>query len=298
MPRASLLAILFALATSCTTGGSAEVDGGTTTDAGPPGTDAPIPLEDQLTTGFGPQTLAVGEERTVCVVVELDNTTPRVVRAIRASLPVGSHHMIIYRTTEDVRDTPFPCFSFSDGDAILGVQQDMTEIVYPDEAGLTFTARQHIRLEIHQVNYTEAPLDITASVTFELYPEGDPARAEVEYLFTGNTALSLPPHEVTTITSFHAVPDGAHLIAVASHTHSLGTHASIARSTSSSDVGTLLHESTDWAHPPFDQFDPGLVLDADEGLRLECTFENTTERTVNFGLEFADEMCFLGCYYY
>lgn len=282
--------IVLAALVLCACGGPANAPG----DAA---TDAPTPAE-TLSLSFGPDRLAVGDERTVCVVLDLGNDVPRQARAIRAALPTGSHHMIVYRTSEPLRATPFPCFSFSSGDAIVGVQTRAAELVYPDEAALALDAHQHIRLEVHEVNYADGPIEVTAAVAFELLPRDAEPRAPVEYLFTGNTALTLPAHATTTVTSFHPVPDGARIMGVASHTHALGVHASIHRATSEAAYTQLLHESTDWASPPFDTFHPGLMLGAGEGLRLECTFDNTTDRTVSFGLDFADEMCFLGAYYY
>lgn len=271
----------------------------TPSDAGaPPASDAGGPPPETLTLEVTPHTLAVGDERTICFVLDAGNDVPRQVRAIRASLPVGSHHMIVYRTTEDVATAPFPCSSFETGTAILGVQTATAELVYPDEAALELSAHQHIRLEIHEINYTPAPIDVSAAVSFELYPLDGASRAPVRYLFTGNPVLYLPAHMETAVASFHDAPPGAHFIGMASHTHALGVRATIHRATSDTEYTELLHTSTDWAHPPFDTFEPALVLAPGEGLRLECVFDNTTDRTVTFGLDFADEMCFLGAYYY
>jgi hypothetical protein len=102
----------------------------------------------------------------------------------------------------------------------------------------------------------------------------------------------------TDLTTVLGSSQGARIIGMASHTHSLGIYASIHRATSATEYTDLLHESHDWASPPFDTWTPTLVLEPGEGLRLECQYENTTDNAVSFGLDFADEMCFLGAYYY
>lgn len=264
------------------------------------GTDAPMTDENRALLGFGPHPISPGEERTVCVTLDAGNATARQVRAIRTHLPQGSHHMIVYRSEQPLNATPTPCFPFADGaDAIFIAESVEGELVYPDDAALAFDAHQHVRLEIHEVNYYADDIDITASVEFEFLPVDAPARTPVQFLFTGDMGISLPPHQTTTITSFHTVPEGARVFALTSHTHSLGTYASIHDATSSSDTtGELLHESTSWAEPPLSTFAPPRVLAPGRGLRLTCTYENTRSETVGFGLGFEDEMCFLWAYWY
>ncbi len=97
--------------------------------------------------------------------------------------------------------------------------------------------------------------------------------------------------------SWHSIPAGSRVFAVTSHTHQLGELAYIERTRSASEEGTILHESTTWAEPPLDVFDPLLRFEAGEGLKLTCTFNNTTDSTVHFGTGFEDEMCFLWVYY-
>ena len=54
----------------------------------------------------------------------------------------------------------------------------------------------------------------------------------------------------------------------------------------------------DWEHPPILELDPPLILEPGQGLRLEATYNNTTNRTLRFGLLSVDEMMILfGAYY-
>lgn len=303
--RRSLL--MFALALSLvacgdepaldTDAGTMDPDGGS--DASTPRTDAG-PNPDFATIDFGPDPLAVGQERTVCVILAAGNELARQVRAIRTHLPQGSHHMIVYRTNQAVRETPYTCFPFADGgEAVFIAETVEAELLYPPEAALAFGPDQHVRLEIHQVNYTAEPIDITASVTFDFYPVDEPAHMPVQFLFTGDMGLELPPRETTTVTSFHSVPEGARIFALTSHTHSLGIYSGIHRARSESDYDEpALHESTEWAEPPLDIFAPPLELGATEGLRLTCRYMNSTSAVVRFGTRFEDEMCFLWAYWY
>jgi hypothetical protein len=62
--------------------------------------------------------------------------------------------------------------------------------------------------------------------------------------------------------------------------------------------GELVYLSNDWEHPPILELDPPLVLDPGQGLRLVTTYDNDTDRTLNFGLLSQDEMMILFGYYY
>jgi hypothetical protein len=272
-------------------------------DAGVPPTDAPSAPDagpaEEARLDFGPDPLPVGEERTVCVVLDAGNEVARQVRGLRTHLPAGSHHMILYRTDDPLSATPTPCFPFADGGSAFFIAETVeASLRYPPEAALAFRAHQHVRIEIHEVNYQDVPLDVRASVTFEFDALDAPRAAPVQFLFTGDMTLSVPARSASTATSFHVVPEGARIFGLTSHTHSLGVYASIHRATSAREFTELLHEADDWANPRLDLFDPPLVLTPSEGLRLSCEYENPTDRDVSFGLDFADEMCFLWAYYY
>ena len=180
--RTRMVIALVSALTACTPGAVATPPDAASPDDGSigpsdAGTDAPVTDENRATLGFGPHPISPGEERTVCVTLDAGNATARQVRAIRTHLPQGSHHMIVYRSEQPLNATPTPCFPFADGaDAIFIAESVEGELVYPDDAALAFDAHQHVRLEIHEVNYYPDDIDITASVEFEFLPVDAPTR--------------------------------------------------------------------------------------------------------------------------
>ena len=61
----------------------------------------------------------------------------------------------------------------------------------------------------------------------------------------------------------------------------------------------LLHRSIAYDDAPIDIFDPVLRLDADDGLKFQCTHNNyDTNKPLTFGLTSEDEMCIIFGYYY
>jgi hypothetical protein len=293
---------------------AAATDGGTTTrDSGGGGVDSgSTPGEDAgsfdagtsavttLGVSMGPFNTEPGVERTLCASFDLGNTTVAAVRAIRTHLTPGSHHMIVYALDDAADPTIRPCGAFQHGesDAIFIAEKPEAALVYPPGTGLTIAAHQTIGLELHFINYfSDVPEDISGMVELDLV-EPSPEMREVQFLFTGDLALSIPPRMTTTVRSFHSIGEGPRVFALTSHTHQLGTLATLHRGTSISDTGELLHESRNWAEPPLDTYDPALTFAPGEGLVLTCEFTNTTDRHVTFGTGFDDEMCFLWAHYY
>jgi hypothetical protein len=244
--------------------------------------------------------ISPASEGTVCQVLSLGNDAPVVVRAIRATLSPGSHHMIVYRTASSPTTSPSPCLNLPGGaDTLLIAQQAVTTVEYPEGTGLVLPEGQNIRLEIHYFNYFGENIDVTGLVEFDVVP-ADGTHEPVRVLFTGELTLEIPDRTEGHIEeSFHTLPSAARVFALTSHTHSRGVYASLQRATHIGDPdAVLLHESHDWAEPPLDFFDPPLTFGSEEGLWLRCVYDNEDEWTVTFGTGFEDEMCFLWAYWY
>lgn len=317
--RALSLLLIFSLACGDDDGGDAGrtdvgpgtdtggIDAGDTPDGGGEdaerdsgGTDTGIPIEGTtFDSRIGPFNTRPGQESTQCVSVDLGNEEAGYIRAIRVHLSEGSHHLIVNVAEGDPDPTPRPCGAFAHGMAgtLFIAQQRESSLQYPEGAGFRIRAHQTIAIEMHYINYfSDTPVDIDGVVEFDVVPEGE-SLEEVQFLFTGELSLDLPPRDTTTTVSWHSIPAGSRVFAVTSHTHQLGELAYIERTRSASEEGPILHESTTWAEPPLDVFDPLLRFEAGEGLKLTCTFNNTTDSTVHFGTSFEDEMCFLWVYY-
>jgi hypothetical protein len=135
--------------------------------------------------------------------------------------------------------------------------------VYPAGTGLRVRAHQPLRLELHYINYfADVPADISGTVEVDIATEDGELR-QVRLLFTGDLSFTLPARMATTVSSTHTLPVGAELFAITSHTHRLGTFASIDRV--NPEGTTRLHESDSWSDPPLDVFDE---MAARAGLRL------------------------------
>jgi hypothetical protein len=250
---------------------------------------------------FPDRVLRPGEEVTMCREVRLGNVGPMLVRRIHVSIPNGSHHVIVYRsqaTTE--QPTPTRCNGLSGillGTApIFIAQQRESGIEFPPGVGLEIAPSQMIRLEEHFVNTTSAPLTAGARVTFDLAPREGLIAADM--MFWGTQQINIPPRSMGQARYFRpALPD-IRVFGLTSHMHQFGVRATIEVATSLTGQGREVHRNEHWEEPPLTRFDPPLTFEEGEGLRLVCTYNNTSDQTLRFGESFYQEMCFLWAYYY
>lgn len=280
---------------------SAPSDAALVGEASAPPQDASAPGDYRLE--MPAVTLAPGQETTVCVDLRLGNTAAALLRGIDVHLSAGSHHLIVYRSTMTTeRTTPTPCpplggVTSGMGPLYIAQSQDST-LTMPDGVGVSLAAGQIVRLEEHFLNVGTSPLQGTATVTLHTAAPSASLQA-ADLLFWGTTAINVPPRSMGSATSFNLVPAGTRVFGLTAHTHHLGTLTTVTQTASASASGTELFRNTNWAEPPLRLFTPPLSFDGSTGLRLDCTYNNTTDLAVHFGESAATaEMCFFWGYYY
>jgi hypothetical protein len=258
---------------------------------------------------LGPITVPPFTEETQCVLVQLDNEEPIFVNRIYNNLGSHSHHMIVYAITDQPDEAePFPCFPFRDAldteSVPLTVTQKAEEMIrLPEGVAYRFDPNQMIRLELHYINLSDEPIELTASTTFGTIEE-DEFEHEAGFLFVGNLTIGLPPGEVTTIgPRYQEMPRelyGANIFAITGHTHQWGIGVTVATVEGPDGEDTTIYDIPDfnWDEPETVYYDPGLNVPEGGGFRFSCTYENLSDEEVGFGVGFNDEMCFFWGYYY
>jgi hypothetical protein len=289
-------------------GGSGGAGVGGTGGSGGAGGSGGVPSTEKiLTQNIEVLQVAPGDQLTVCTTKVLDNATEVKVKGVRGYIGLGSHHFIVDRDPTDIPiDGLVPCVGLSGTDAtrVLIAEKPETEFMMPEGVGFTLRPNQPLTMELHYYNPTAEVIDVEAHIDFVI-AEGEEAASlkEASMVFIGNPALTLEPGVPTNIDFFMSPPGGpgapVHVFAMTSHTHKLGVRSTITRTADALEgTGMLVHESLDWAEPPFDTYDPPLVFDGSDGLFLRCEYVNTTPDWVNFGTRVEDEMCFMWLYYY
>ncbi|MFT7580853.1 MAG: hypothetical protein ACI9MR_002527 [Myxococcota bacterium] len=260
-----------------------------------------------VSTSIGDWTMKPGRETTRCVVKRLDNADPLWVTQVRSSLNRGSHHMIIYKSTEtEERREPFQCDPFVEtlsGETFpLMITQVREETLsFPNGIAFKFEPNQMIRLEAHYLNYFEEDITAHGDVFFDAIAAEDVV-SEANLLFYGNPDLDIPTGQsFSTPWNYISVLPGTKVFAITGHTHQWGTNVEISMAMSMDDPGQSIYPGEEdyyWDEPPVTYYEPALEFEEGNGFNYRCSYENESGSAVGFGESANKEMCFLWAYYY
>ncbi len=301
---AASLCLLFACGGNDSTGG-----GG---DDTPP--DAPTLSGEKFVANWGPVTVQPGQENTQCIVVRLGNPTAIKVHQMRNLLSTGSHHLIVYKDDMDTveQPTPYDCQPFAGALNLTGMvapmmitQKQVDQLTLPDGVAYTLAANQMVRIEMHFINSTEAP--IAATATSEFYAaESASIRDEANILFIGTPDIDIPAGATMDIQTYFTPSraqldlTGAKFFAITGHTHHLGTNVTVSTAPSIGGARTPVYAPSpfSWSEPETVTHKPEFVVPAGGGFDIKCSYHNTGTTAAQFGESANDEMCFFWAYYY
>jgi hypothetical protein len=102
--------------------------------------------------------------------------------------------------------------------------------------------------------------------------------------------IHLPAGSEATEWSRCVMNEDVDVIFLASHTHELATNFTI-RPFDGETTGEIIFSNDDWHDPMITQYDPPISVPAGTGFEWTCTYQNTKEQDVNYGLTAEDEMC-------
>jgi hypothetical protein len=306
---ASLLFLTFIL--GC---GKDPASNNNTPDGPPAQADAPPLTGDKYSLSWGPITVQPGVENTQCLVLQLSNAEAIKVHQLHNVLSPGSHHMIVYKDDMDTteRTTPFDCQPFTGAlnpsgmvAPLMITQKSDDELTLPDGVAHTFAPHQMIRIELHYINASDAPIQLSA--TAEFYAT-DPATIhdEADILFIGTPDVSLAAGQSQTIEQFFTPSrasldlTGSKFFAITGHTHHLGTDMQVSTAATKGATKTSVYapQPFQWSEPETTFHAPEFSLPSGGGFDFLCSYTNTTNATVRFGESANDEMCFFWAYYY
>ena len=250
-------------------------------------------------------TVGVGEEVTRCAVVELGNDAPIQVGAIQTTLAKGSHHLIVYKTDQELTAEPYECEPFTDtliSQPLMISEIGAERLELPDGVALPIPAGQRILLEAHYLNYYAEPIEASATVTFETRkPEEVEHTAGIALLGT-SVFNALPGQASESPWVWIDMPNGSKVYALTGHTHQWGTNVEVQISQGRFEDGDSVYppdgEPFKWNEAPIAKFSPALELASGQGIRFKCHYMNESDSPVGFGLSANEEMCIVWAYYY
>ena len=284
---------LLILAAACSSGSSSS--GSSSSGGGTSGLQASI----------GPIDVPAGVETTQCVVLPLGNAEDMVMDGYDINLTAGSHHLIVYLTTQAVQTDPVNCSPFT-GLAlgtdvpIAFANKDNVTWAFPEGIGIDIAANTNVKVEGHYINTTAADLQGQGTVSFHATPKATHAAYQpAGYAFYGTTNINIPPNSsYSTGPLFQAGPPNTHLVSISTHQHRLGVRVQAWASTGSGDTSNQIADDHDWSQPAWSTLAPQFDFDGTSGLTFQCDWTNTTDQAVSFGESALNEMCFVGGYIY
>jgi hypothetical protein len=277
------------------------------TGCSPPAEPEPPPTLDPPDPAEGFQLALTGivapphEEVWQCAVYPIPIDEPANVNWVHYLQNEGMHHMTLSTLGLGPSELEYGEFPCPDVYATPGFMSDQImffggqgtaedEMHLPDGVVATLPETIDIIHEIHFVNVTDEPIELYSYVNaYTIAPED-----VTDGIWGGSVRdenIVIPPsadsYSEWSRCEFNRDVEVQFL---ASHTHGRGREFTIAP-WDGATTGEIFYRNTDWHNPLITQFTPPLVVPAGQGFEWTCTWRNTADSAVNYGLTADDEMC-------
>ncbi len=276
-------------------------------DATPP--DAPL---DPPARGFQVRSpdivIAAGEEKTLCYYFRTPNTEALAINRFVSNMTPGSHHMIMYRTSEprmpdgtvseeecstSVRGTDFAQW-------IYAASQPTANLPFPADDGagkplaIDIPAGTPMFIQMHYLNASDDPLTVNVTLNAEALEAGVAYTKTAAYItFNGN--IFIPHGSVGLVESASCESNAnAKFWMMSTHAHKQAVKTRVL------DGAVEMYSDTDWEHPVPRMFmEPDQFFTFTNRISYECTYNNNTGRAIETGDSAqTDEMCMAVGYYF
>ncbi len=287
--------------------GGSTSNGGSSTSTGrldcPPGMLCLVPPD----SGFQIKTLGEaiepGQDIEYCEVVALPGG-PEVtyyVDAFQVEMTQFSHHLIVQSAipgsatekaiSPGMKTTCTGADVFGgEIEGVTGSQHPYHEEQYPEGVGKKFQGGQKLIFDYHYFNSSNAPVKAGAALNFHTVDASKVTREAHAFGFY-NLNFAVPPNSKQTFTSECRFTQDVIVSKLTRHTHQWG------KDFSTEFAGGPNSGQHIWTTPNYEEtehfFPEPLLIKDGEGFRFSCAFDNTTPKTLKFGLKATDEMCIL-----
>jgi hypothetical protein len=228
----------------------------------------------------------------------------------------SSHHFVVSSINEREEDDPAgplqeilvpePCRPFQApllGSPLAITQKHDDAYELPPGIGYALAPHQMIHLELHYINSTNEPVNISARTQLFPLKEGE-LQHKASLMVVGNLSISIPPNSDYQLpTTFAQIPDShsdVKIYAMTGHTHRYGTDVHVSTVDSPTGTPTPRYDLDQfvWDAPEVVTFSPALQIAPGGGFSYTCRWHNPTNETLLFGESANQEMCFFWVYYY
>lgn len=285
------------------------------TDAGASG-DAPLgPYSPDHTFPALTLTPPESEIQGICQSWTLNNDEPIWVNNVTFDTGEGWHHSNWVYVGEEHFDGPdgtWPCrerdfteiaAGAAGGGAFFAQSTQSTheEQRFGSGAAYLIPARSRIIGSVHVINLTDGPLTTAATFHIDEIPEADVV-TELRTMAVDNRGIEIPAHaasESRTECDFAdalSAPLDMSVYYVLPHYHGLATGLVLEVYGGPNDGTVIFSTEAGIGDPLGAAIDPPVSLTGAMGVRMRCTYMNTGDETVGYGVDAVDEMCTLLAY--
>lgn len=260
-------------------------------------------------------TIQPGQEITYCWYFRSDNKKPLAINRWSSSMSPGSHHLIMFTTTKDVKPpgtvstvdcgagsglASFPIWTYAaqDAESELRLPTDDGE---GKPLGIDIAANQAGFIQMHYNNRTDEPIKAHVVVNGWALEENTVYTKTAAFV-TFNGSINIPPNPEPKPLDLEAqtcsVPAASKFWIVTTHAHKQARFTRVRNGAAT--TGEKVFESSDWEHPGATRWDAAPFFSFDSGkLTYECEYRNTTNRTIEDGDSAqTDEMCMASGYFF
>lgn len=261
---------------------------------------------------INPFTVSPNTEREVFVNRVTPNTSTVYVNKITMQGRPNSHHFVLYgfinpaslppvNTVRDLYNAdgsinPITYLQMQNHIYLNGGTDVNATYTFPPGVALKIPAATQMDLNAHYFDKQTVALTGENYINLYTVPQASVVK-EAQSINFGNYNFSVPANTRKTISTDYTFTKAVTVITLTSHYHKTGEKFQI-KILGGIRNGEVVYESLDWEHPLVINFTTPIQLQAGQGLTSVVTYNNTTTKTINFGLTSEDEMNIIFGYYY
>lgn len=262
-------------------------------------------------------TLQPGEEVTPCYIFPLQLTGPsKIVGGAKLTTSKGMHHgdLTARKVSTQGTDTGKGYRTCDAGDAFVNLGLDVasggavlfgstTQIQgdeywsFPKGMGYRVSDGWEVVAYMHYLNVTDQPLTIEPSYEWFTIDEAKVTQVVAPFAWVYKD-FTVPPKSELTVTGDCHFPTPMKIVSVLPHMHKLGRRFSATFTGGGFDGQTFLDsKGYDPERTTIMQYEPAIDLGQGEGAKFSCSWNNTLDKPVSWGIG-DNEMCVLFGYAY
>ncbi len=273
--------------------------------------DLPPPPKSGFRIVAPPRTLAPGQEDDFCLSWPIPDLTYDVVHSARIYTTAGLHHsnVVAKPIKANLGPNPYPDCQPGAADPVGNIGAGIPDVLFANSTqiegsetiafatgmGYVLDTTREIATDIHFLNTRSEPQRIEVVYDFFTMPRSE-LQQEVAPFVVNIDEFSIAPH-TTEIVEATCAAFGGKVVTIMPHTHDLAQRFTVDLISSSNVETRVFDDGAFDRESDIRRFEPALDIDGTERIRHQCTFKNTRDIEVHYGIG-KNEMCTFFGYIY